>query len=106
MIMIDSVVSDYINVFNATTRISFAILRFVITTSAGERKSSYHPLVQLLLGHHSVPRNPIFWKNRISWWYGNLCFPALAPKGRIIKARGNAPGLIKATENSGELFGI
>jgi len=46
-------------------------------TSAGERKSSYHPLVQRIWGHHSVPRNPIFPKNRISGWYGNLCFPAL-----------------------------
>jgi hypothetical protein len=30
-------------------------------------------LVQRIWGHHSliVPRNPIFWKNRIdSWWYG------------------------------------
>ena|GEM_PF-6315709 len=24
-----------------------------------------------------MPRNPIFPKNRISGWYGNLCFPAL-----------------------------
>jgi hypothetical protein len=41
--------------------------------SAGERKSSYHPLVQLLLGLNGliVPINLIF------WWYGNLCFPAL-----------------------------
>jgi hypothetical protein len=50
----------------------------VCGTSAGKRKSSYHPLVQRIWGHHSVPRNRIFWKNRISWWYGNLCFSALA----------------------------
>jgi hypothetical protein len=54
-------------------------------TSAGERKSSYHPLVQLLLGLTGliVPRNPSFWKNRISWWCGNWNDPALAPKRRF-----------------------
>jgi hypothetical protein len=39
-----------------------------IASSAGERKSSYHPLVQRIWGLNGliVPRNPIFWKNRIS----------------------------------------
>jgi hypothetical protein len=47
--------------------------------SAAERKSSDSPLVQRIWGHHSliVPTNSIFWQNRICWWYGNFCFPAL-----------------------------
>jgi hypothetical protein len=40
-------------------------LKINLIGGAGKRKSSYHSLVQRIWGHHSVPRNRIFQKNRI-----------------------------------------
>jgi hypothetical protein len=80
--------------------IRFLCIKFI--TSAGERKSSYHPLVQRIWGLNGliVPRNLIFWKTLIFWWYGNLCFPALVPRAANISDNSKVCSLIGAGMNN------